>query len=55
MKAFLFSLAVAILPLAPNPRYGGAVLRQRDEIGQLGRLFALILLIEVSSLVGNYY
>lgn len=55
MKAFLFSLVVAILPIAPNPQYPGAALRQRDEIGQLGRLFALILLIEVLSLVGNYY
>lgn len=54
-KAFFFSLVVAILPIAPNPGSGGAALRQRDEIGQLGRLFALILLIEVFSLVGNYY
>lgn len=55
MKTFLFSLVVAILPLAPNPQYGGTALRRRDEIGQLGRLFALILLVEVLSLVGNYY
>ncbi|MEO8543717.1 MAG: ABC transporter permease [Burkholderiaceae bacterium] len=55
MKAFFFSLVVAILPLAPDPRRDGAGLRRRDEIGQLGRLFALILLIEVLSLVGNYY
>jgi len=55
MKTFLFSLIVAILPIAPNPQYGGATLRQRDEIGQLGRLFTLILLIEVLSLIGNYY
>ena len=55
MKTFLFSLIVAILPIAPNPQYGGAALRQRDEIGQLGRLFALILVVEVLSLIGNYY
>lgn len=55
LKAFFFSLVVAILPIAPNPRHDGAPLRRRDEIGQLGRLFALILLIEVLSLVGNYY
>ena len=55
LKTCLFSLVVAILPIAPNPQYGGSALRQRDEIGQLGRLFALILLIEVLSLVGNYY
>lgn len=55
MKAFFFSLVVAILPMAPDPRRDGAALRPRDEISQLGRLFALILLIEVLSLVGNYY
>ncbi len=55
LKAFFFSLVVAILPIAPNPRSDGAPLRRRDEISQLGRLFALILLIEVLSLVGNYY
>jgi phospholipid/cholesterol/gamma-HCH transport system permease protein len=55
MKAFFFSLVVAILPLAPDPRHEGASLQRRDEISQLGRLFALILLIEVLSLVGNYY
>lgn len=55
LKAFFFSLVVAILPIAPNPMYLGAPLRRRDEISQLGRLFALILLIEVLSLVGNYY
>jgi len=55
LKAFFFSLVVAILPIAPNPLYLGAPLRRRDEISQLGRLFALILLIEVLSLAGNYY
>ena len=55
MKAFFFSLVVTILPMAPDPRRDGAALRRRDEISQLGRLFALILLIEVLSLVGNYY
>lgn len=54
MKAYFFSLVVAMLPLAPNPRHHGAPVRRRDEIGQLGRVFALILLIEVLSLVGNY-
>ena len=51
----IVSLVVAILPVAPNPRYDGAPLRRRDEISQLGRLFSLILLIQVLSLVGNYY
>ncbi len=55
LKAFFFSLVVAMLPIAPNPRYDGAPLSRRDEISQLGRVFVLILLIEVVSLVGNYY
>lgn len=55
LKAFFFSLVVAMLPIAPNPRFDGAPLRRRDEISQLGRLFALILLVEVASLIGNYY
>lgn len=55
LKAFFFSLVVAILPIAPDPRFDGAPLQRRDEISQLGRLFALILLTEVLSLVGNYY
>lgn len=54
MKTFFFSVVVATLPLAPNPRRAGVPLRSRDEIGQLARVFALILLIEVVSLVGNY-
>ncbi|MEO7941462.1 MAG: ABC transporter permease [Burkholderiaceae bacterium] len=54
MKSFFFSLVAAVLPLAPNLRHNGASHRRRDEIGQLGRVFALILLIEILSLVGNY-
>lgn len=54
MKAFFFSLVVSMLPLAPIPRHNGAPRRRRDEIVQLGRVFASILLIEVLSLVGNY-
>lgn len=55
-KAFFFSLAVAILPISPHARVGGDnEVRDRDDIGQLGRLFALVLLIEVLSLFGNYY
>ena len=53
LKAFFFSLAVAILPLAPDQR--GAVQRRHDHIGLLGRVFAVILLVEITALVGNYY
>ena len=56
LKSLFFSLAVAILPIAPIVRHGsGAVARKLDNIAQLGRVFALLLLIEVISLVGNYY
>jgi hypothetical protein len=36
-------------------RRKGAERRRRDNISLLGRVFALILLGEVLSLVGNYY
>jgi phospholipid/cholesterol/gamma-HCH transport system permease protein len=56
LKALFFSLAVAILPLAPHARAGtGITARKRDDIVQLGRVFAVVLVIEVFSLVGNYY
>ena len=56
LKALFFSLAVAILPIAPNQLHAGsASQRKRDNIGLLGRVFAVILLVEVLSLVGNYY
>ena len=56
LKALFFSLAVAILPIAPLARHDpGAMERKRDNIAQLGRVFALLLVIEVISLVGNYY
>jgi phospholipid/cholesterol/gamma-HCH transport system permease protein len=55
-KAFFFSLTVSIVPIAPDPRhFGDADRRRRDNIGLLGRVFALILLGEVFSLIGNYY
>ncbi len=55
-KALFFSLTVAILPIAPDQLHrGDAARRRRDNIGLLGRVFALILLGEVISLVGNYY
>ena len=55
-KALFLSLTVAIVPLAPEQlRRRGDPRRQRDNIGLLGRIFALILLGEVLSLIGNYY
>ena len=55
-KALFLSLTVAIVPLAPEQlRRSGDTRRKRDNIGLLGRVFALILLGEVLSLIGNYY
>ena len=56
IKTWFFSLAVAIMPLASalytpvaRHRQGGA------ELGGFARMFAVLLLIEVISLMGNYY
>ena len=56
LKTFFFGLAVALIPVAlvhyDRPRAG---LRTSFELQSLVRLFVVILLIEVASLVGNYY
>ena len=55
-KAFFFSLTVSIVPIAPDQLHpGDSARRRRDNIGLLGRVFALILAGEVLSLIGNYY
>ena len=53
LKALFFSFAVAILPIAADMRSTAS--RRHDHIGVLGRVFAAILLVEVCSLIGNYY
>lgn len=53
LKALFFSLAVAILPIAPDLRSIAA--RRHDHIGILGRVFAAILLVEVCAMAGIYY
>lgn len=52
LKAFFLSAAVALMPMAPSQRAreGGTA-----DIGRLARLLAVVLLIEMLSLVGNYY
>jgi phospholipid/cholesterol/gamma-HCH transport system permease protein len=56
LKSFLFALAVALIPIASviydRP---GAQPRASVELQSVLRLFVVILLIEVASLVGNYY
>lgn len=56
MKTLFFSLAVSLIPMA-SALYGMAMSNTRTsaELRGLVRMFALILLIEVLSLVGNYY
>lgn len=56
LKTLFFSLAVSLIPMAtslqdlPRPRSRTSV-----ELQVLVRMFALVLLVEVVSLVGNYY
>ena len=56
MKTLMFSMAVSLIPMA-SALYGTAVNNTRTsaEMRGLVRMFAVILLIEISSLVGNYY
>ncbi|MGV8804286.1 MAG: MlaE family ABC transporter permease [Polaromonas sp.] len=56
LKTLFFSLAVSLIPMA-SALYGmrGASMRTSAEMRGLVRMFAVILLIEVASLVGNYY
>lgn len=51
LKALFLSLAVAIIPMLPGAREGTA----GADLSRLARLLAVVLLIELLSLVGNYY
>ena len=57
MKIWLSSLAVAIIPVSTGlyakPKQYAA--RPGDELNGLVRMFAVLLLIELASLMGNYY
>lgn len=56
LKTLFFSLAVAIVPLAAAARRdeGGAYGRLSD-ISEFARLLSVLLILEVVSLLGNYY
>jgi phospholipid/cholesterol/gamma-HCH transport system permease protein len=58
LKVFFFSLAVALIPLASSYEDGGAA-RRRLKAGHalldMVRLFSVILIVEIGSLMGNYY
>jgi phospholipid/cholesterol/gamma-HCH transport system permease protein len=56
LKALFFSLAVSLMPMASGVYdMPGSGTRTSAELQGLVRMFAVILLIEVASLVGNYY
>jgi phospholipid/cholesterol/gamma-HCH transport system permease protein len=57
LKTLFFSLAVALIPMATGVYdiITGATSRTRAEMRGLVRMFAVMLLIEGVSLVGNYY
>lgn len=60
LKTMFFSLAVSIIPMAfayydtaRMPLHGGAI--PTNDLAAMVRLFFVLLLIEVASLIGNYY
>ena len=59
LKTFFFSMAVSLIPMASalytSPGLSSAGIRTSAEMRGLVRMFAVILLVEVASLVGNYY
>lgn len=56
LKTLFLSVAVAIIPMVPTPSEGAAGVHQPNaDITRLARLLAVVLLIELLSLVGNYY
>ncbi|WP_312305837.1 ABC transporter permease [Pulveribacter sp.] len=58
LKTLFFSMAVALIPLASGLYESGDARRAQQpdsELGGLARMFAVLLLIEVISLMSNYY
>ena len=55
LKTVFLSLAVAIIPMVPTPDDHAGGNAVNAEITRLARLLAVVLLIEMVSLVGNYY
>lgn len=54
LKTLFFSLAIAVIPMAAG-MYDLGVNERGSELGGLARMFAVLLLIELVSLIGNYY
>ena len=55
LKTLFSSLAVALIPTTAGMYDAGEGVTPASELGGLARMFAVLLLIEVVSLVGNYY
>ena len=56
LKTIAFSLAVSIIPMVTTPREKIAeALKINADLTRLARLLAVLLLVEVLSLIGNYY
>ena len=56
LKIIFFSLAVGLIPMASSFYYGASYrAKVTHGLSDMVRLFAVILLIEVASLMGNYY
>ena len=58
LNTVFFSLAVALIPMASGLYESGDARQAQQpdsELGGLARMFAVLLLIEVISLMGNYY
>ncbi len=56
LKTLFFSLAVAIVPMAATAqRDADGRYSRGSDITELARLFSVVLLVEVVSLLGNYY
>ena len=58
LKTLFFSLTIALIPMAEglySQSHAGESRQPDSELGGLARMFAVLLLIEAASLVGNYY
>ena len=55
LKTVFFSLAVALIPMAAGLYDAGDRTQPDSELGGLARMFAVLLMIEIASLMGNYY
>jgi phospholipid/cholesterol/gamma-HCH transport system permease protein len=57
LKTLAFGLAVSVIPVMSTPGLRGAdpALPANDDLIRLARLLVVILLVEVASLLGNYY